>query len=211
MRRSPFAGFTLIELLVVISILSLLAVTFVPSIVESEQGARQAADSRQLSQQGQWIRMYHQKLGRYPEGGGHQFILGPWIKDIVEHTPKNLDFYFTPGLRESDDHYHQLCKQDLTRLWPDLQSVTSADTHYAGRSAREKKGMESGTEAWMANDNEGGWSFADGSINVLYGDGTVRALRMATELKEQCNWSKEQGPFPVGPDSPHPQLKRLER
>jgi hypothetical protein len=51
-----------------------------------------------------------------------------------------------------------------------------------------------------ADDEEDGWSFAGEPhcINVLYGDGSVRQIVLAT-------------PPVFGPDSPTPELRALER
>jgi len=208
MKALRAAGFTLIELLVVISILSLLVVTFLPDIIAAVGTANQKTDAQQLNKHFFWINLYKEQMKGYPDGGGHEFVLGSWVKRICEHTPQNLAFFFTPGIRDTDDHYKELREQDLDKLWPDIQSTTSEDTHYAGRQKEKKRDMVSGLEAWMANDQEGGNAFKDGSINVLYGDGVVRNLQLELELKKY-NWSKEQGPFPVGPESPHPDLQKL--
>jgi prepilin-type N-terminal cleavage/methylation domain-containing protein len=210
MKAIRAAGFTLIELLVVISILSLLVITFMPEIIGAWGQANQKTDAQQLNKHFYWINLYKDKLKGYPEGGGHEFVMGSWVKEICEHTPQNLAFYFTPGIRDNNDRYHELLKMDLDKLWPDVQSTTSQDTDYAGRRKDMKRDMVSGKEAWMANDQEGGDAFKDGSINVLYGDGVVRNLQLQLELKDY-NWTKEQGPFPVGPESPHPDLKKLDK
>ncbi len=209
-QKAAAAGFTLIELMVVIGILSLLVVTFAPDLIAAWGQANTAADAKQLDKQYFWVTAYKNKFGHYPEGGGHKFVLGAWVKGVVEHTPQNLDVYFTPGVRDTDDYYINLKKQDPETIWKDLQSVTSLDTHYAGRGAQHKRDMLSGKEAWMANDNEGGWAFKDGTINVLWGDGTVGQLLLERDLKEQFGWTLEQGPFPTFGDSPHPALKKLE-
>lgn len=210
MTRLRAAGFTLIELLVVIGILSLLVVTFAPDLIAAWGTANQAADAKQLDKHFYWINTYKTRFGTYPEGGGHQFILGTWTKGIVEHTPQNLDVYFTPGVRETDDYYLQLKQQDPETIWQ-AGNITSLDTHYAGRASQFKRGMDSGKEAWMANDNEGGLAFKDGTINVLYGDGVVRPLLAERELKELGYVLSAENPFEVGPNSPHPDLKKLEK
>lgn len=212
MNRIRAAGFTLIELLVVIGILSLLIVTFVPDLINAWSTANQAADQEQMRRHFQWAQTYKTKFGSFPREGGHKFILDTWVRGICEHTPQNLEKFFSPQLRKEDPYYQdEILKQDVSKLWPDLNSVSSQDTHYAGRAKQHKIGMDSGNEAWMANDNEGYWSFNDGTINVLYGDGVVRALLLERELKEEFGWTKEKGPFPVGPDSPHPALQKLEK
>ena len=207
------AGFTLIELLVVIGIIGLLAAAFLPDIIGSRLTANIAADSANLSKHYSWLTNYKTRLKHYPTEGGHKFVLDTWVKGVVEHTPQNIQYYFTPGIRESDPHYLELSKADADTIWPDLRSVTSMDTDYAGRAKEFLKGnIESGKEAWIANDNENGWAFADGSVNILFGDGSVRTLNFAEDLKEKYGWPNLETVMPTfGPDSPVPELKKLDR
>jgi hypothetical protein len=93
--------------------------------------------------------------------------------------------------------------------WPTLDSVTSSDTHYAARGTAFLKGMAKANEAWIANDNEGGWSFPDGRIHVLYSGGAVRTLSLQS-LAEQFQWPGLEEVFPTwGAASPHPELSKL--
>jgi hypothetical protein len=131
---------------------------------------------------------------------------------VIEKTLRNLDRFFNPALRVSDPHYLELQQRDLDTLWTSYQEVSSADTDYAGRATEFLRGgLDSGKEAWMADDNENGWAFRDGSIHILYGDGAVVTLS-ALDLKQRFGW----GPIKAdvvfktcGPDSPHPDLRKL--
>ncbi|GAB4150230.1 MAG: hypothetical protein Fur0037_18720 [Planctomycetota bacterium] len=214
--HSTRAGFTLIELLVVIGILSMLVVTFAPDIIGAWSTANQAADAQNMRQVYSWIENdYKRKIKHYPFEGGHKFVLAPWVDGIIEKTPKNFDRFFNPALTKSNSHYHELrASEDLEHIWPDFQSVSSLDTDYAGRAKEAMKGsIDSGKEAWMADDNEDGWAFKDGTINILYGDGTVRTL-VAKDLKDRFGWTEitREHVFPTyGPDSPHEDLRKLEK
>lgn len=209
------AGFTLIELLVVIGILSLLVVTFAPDIIGAWSTANSAADAANMRQVYQWIEIdYKNKTKHYPMKGGHKFVLGPWVEGTIpEKTIKNFDRFFNPALRASDPQYIELRKQDIETIWTSYEDVSSLDTTYAGRAKEFMHGIDSGKEAWMADDNEDGWSFKDGSINVLYGNGDVITLS-SVDLREKFQWMeiKKDEPFPsYGPESPAPDLRKLDR
>ena len=196
-------GFTLIELLVVIGIISLLAVALLPQVIEGKTAANMAADEANLRWHYQTFLNYKNKMKRYPKGGGHQFILRPWVEGMVEHTEQNFDRYFSPQ-EEGDERKDEL-KETLgvENIWKSVDDLSSEDTHYAGRAVEHKRRMFSGKEIWMATDNEFGSTYPDGTIIVLMGDGATRQLQRAKELKE---WGPEdvdeEFTFEVGPNSP---------
>lgn len=206
------AGFTLIELMVVIGIISLLVVFLAPRLLESKMATNIAADAGNLRWHYQQITEYKRKFRRWPRGGGHKFVLDTWVREVCEHTPENRDRYFTPGLMEEDEYYQdEIRTRDPRDLWKRLEDLSSQDTHYAGRAKGKYRGMESGNEAWMANDNELGPAFQDGTINVLVGNGNVRQLLKRDQLQEYWQDVYDEEGFPVGPDSPYPLLQDLEK
>ena len=89
------AGFTLIELMVVVTIIALLAVAILPELVKSQEIANQAADQGHLRWHFTTIVNYKTRYKSPPRGGGHKFVIDPWIRNVVEHTPQNLDRYFS--------------------------------------------------------------------------------------------------------------------
>lgn len=210
MRSVRAAGFTLIELLVVIGIISVLAAALLPRILGGNLAGNIAADRANLSWHYQTLyTMYKNRKYDLPPDGGHKFVLSPWVKGICERTPENRDRYFTPG-QEADPRYQELKNEDPGQIWGSYDALTSEDTHYAGRAKSHFRGMWSGNEALMANDNEGIGSFSDGTINVLMGSGSVRTLYAGKELEEY--WTDEPGFYvEVGPGSPVDVLQKLER
>ncbi|MBK8097980.1 MAG: prepilin-type N-terminal cleavage/methylation domain-containing protein [Planctomycetes bacterium] len=212
-KTARAAGFTLIELLIVITIIGLLAAALVPNILGTKAAANAFADSTNLTRQFEWLTHYKRNVGHVPTEGGHKFLLDIWVKKVCEHSEESFDRFFTPGAREEDPHYIELRKkvQNKENPWPDLNAVTSADTHYAGRSKDHLRGMESENEAWIANDNEGGWCLQDGTINIIYGGKNIRSLSIQ-QLTERFQWVGLEEVFPTwGPQSPHPDLKKLDK
>ena len=105
-----------------------------------------------------------------------------------------------------------LREQDIDEIWPDFDSVSSADTHFAGRALGNRRHMMSGRESWMATDNEGGNTYQDGSVLMLYGDGVVKELTRNKQTKFGAP-SDPRKPFTmtVGETSLHKDLRKLRR
>jgi len=212
MGKTKSSGFTLIELLVVIGIISLLAVVLLPNIIGGKEKANKLADAANL-------RWHYSELSslrsqkKLPNQGGCKFVLATWFRGIVEKTEANMNRYFNPALSD-DKRAAALLETGLDKIWPREEAVTSMDTDYAGRSAKYYVGMESGNEAWVADDCELVMPFPSGSINVLFGDGVVKELLADPDLLKY-GWTLQDGKdgklFEVGPQSPHPVLKKLEK
>lgn len=215
MRRIE-QGFTLIELLIVIGILGLLAAALLPRLMEGQDAANAFGDQSNLTTHHTWMQVYKRKHNdSLPMEGGHRFVLATWTSKIFDHTQENYDRYWTPGpARANDLSYHEGFKlvQRGEDPWPNLQSTGPDDTHYCGRARDHAKTREnSADEAWMADDNEGGWNLRDGTINVLFNGGVVRSYSYQM-LQEQYGLGDFDRNKPVetfGPNSPIPQCQKL--
>ena len=216
MRRPP-SGFTLLELLILLCILALVVAVFgcQTAAFGSQSEAFVLADSANLRWHRERLEFYRlkNKVG-LPTAGGHKFVLSTW--SVADHTVDSFDRYFTPGRRDNDPHYRK--KRELIERgedpWSDLKATTSLDTHYAGRALEHLQSAMSGEdEALMADDNEGVWSHADGTVNVMSG-WAVRTYSFL-DLKElgfvQGDFDKDRPIETTGPNSPIPECRKLAR
>ena len=214
MRRSQ-SGFTLIELLIVISIIGPLAAVLLPRVLETRAAANASSDALQMRTHYSWFEIYKRAHKHMPTKGGHKFVLSTWTSKIFDHTPENLDMYFSPGTRDADGYYQE--QRDRMEQsddpWPDIESVTSEDTHYVGRARKYLRTVEqSAHDAWMATDNEGVWSFSDGTVNILLNGGTVRSYSYQ-EMMKNFGLGELNLDEPVqtwGPNSPIPECQKLD-
>jgi prepilin-type N-terminal cleavage/methylation domain-containing protein len=212
MRRAS-SGFTLIELMIVISIIGVLAAVLLPRVLESQQTANVAADAANMRTHFGWFVRYQQKHSQaLPKEGGYKFVMSTWTSKIFDHTQEEVDKYFVPG---SNDPARLEARERMAKgedPWPDLNSTSSESTHFVGRAKNHLRSATQGAEeAWMADDNEGVWCHADGSINVLFNGGNVRTYSYQ-ELKEiyQLGDMDKDNPVPTyGDSSPIVPCKKL--
>ena len=133
---------------------------------------------------------------------------------MVPRTKDSINRYFSPT-QAGDARWMELAEDtDLKDVWRNIDDITSEDTSYAGRAREFKKGMNRDEQAWMASDNEGMNHYQDGTILVLMNDGIVRRLKRDPDLMRH-GWPEDEDDeefvYEVGPDSPHPLLRKLER
>jgi prepilin-type N-terminal cleavage/methylation domain-containing protein len=211
MKNDPRAGFTLIELMVVIGILGLLIAVLTPRLLESQRSAEIFADQAQLKNFHYPNLFEAKKRYKLPDGGGHKFVLWPWVNRVCDRTEANRDKFFLPNKTKDDPRWAELSEQDPKQIWNSFDELRSDDTHYAGRAKSEFRNMWSGEEPLIADDNEYGNSFDDGTINVLLANGSVKELTRAEDLAQWWDEGDEGFVFPVGPQSQHPLLKKLEK
>lgn len=212
MKKPTPDGFTLIELMVVITIIALLSVSLIGPINNVLLAAKKTADTANLHWHYSVLRSYELRHKRLPTQGGHKFVLAPWISGTVEHTEANRDRYFSKAL-DSDAHVLDLMDKSEDDIWKDFDSVSSLDTHFAGRAREGRRHMNSGREIWMATDNEGGNTYRDGSVLLLFGDNTVKEIRRDPDqikLGAPADIDVEYT-LEVGPNSPHPDLRKLRK
>ena len=206
------AGFTLIELMVVVTIIALLAVAILPELVKSQERANQTVDQLNLRWHFQNLVNYKGRYKTSPRGGGHRFVIDPWIRNVVEHTPQNMERYFSPQAMGDDERYLELKAMSAEDYWKNADDLTTEDTTWAAVAKEYKRNVMTGKRIVMATDNEGGNIYPDGSVVVLYGDGTPKTLFRDPDFIA-VGYSAdvdEDEVIEVGPNSRHEQLQKLE-
>lgn len=207
-------GFTLIELLVVLGIIGALAAALSGVVIESQLAANQEVDRVQLRTHAAWLKLYERKHREaLPREDGHRFVLSTWTSKIFHHDEEELDRYFSPGLRANDVAYRAARDQMEVGVdpWPTLAAVSSADTHYAGRAKSHIKTARRPGEVLLATDNEGGWSWQDGTVHVLLSKGIVRSYSYQ-DLQKRFGLGAFDELAPVsthGASSPIPECRKL--
>jgi len=197
MRQSE-AGFTVLEWCVLVVAVAVMAACAMPVTVAAKQQANVVMDQMQMRQHYTWLEAYRRMhRGGLPNVGGHKFVMSTWVARIFDHTPENLDAFFTPGARESDPDFR--AQRSLLERgedpWPELAATTSTDTHYVGRGEQFlRTARRNASQPLMATDNEGRWVFADGSLNILFNGGNVRSYSYK-DLEQR---------FGLGPMTEHP-------
>lgn len=185
-----------------------------PTVVSSGEDALAIADGANLLRIHQWQVDYQAKQGVPPPAGGFRFVVAPWCDGVCEHTPANLDRFFTPGPAKCNDPsyaeaYHMLLAGEDPI--PSLQGATSSSTHYAG-PAVPKALPGCADEAVLADDNEGGWNLRSGTVHVVFGDGRLRRYEFL-DLKAngwvETNFDKSVPVRTWGPSSPIPACRSL--
>lgn len=207
-------GFTLIELLIVMAIIMGMMVWLLPGILTGQRTAQENECRKHMLDLYQASITYKtRKGGSLPPGGGTTFLWQLWKSGCVSNDEKGRSLFFCPEVVEvAQPPELAIPVEKIGELWPTAESFTNQSTHYAVRALEHKRSMNADRAVWMADDNEGGWNHQNQLINVLYSGGTVGSIDRDTLLELQLWEAAEDDEayvFPVGPQSPHPELQKL--
>ena len=207
MKHPARRGFTLIELLVVIAIIAILAAILFPVFARAREAARSTACRSNLKQLGVAFQMYSQDYDEtlpvrgYPDGAGRYFYWGHLLQPYI----KNVQLFECPS--------NQLGKRPIdmqTALAPTIATgfavnprVTDPPLSLAGFNAPADKIIvgertstwgNAGMAWWDWSDNSGfaneGFAGHNGQMNVLFGDGHVKALKPTQTASSINRWGQ---------------------
>jgi prepilin-type N-terminal cleavage/methylation domain-containing protein len=206
-------GFTLIEVLVVIAIISLMMVWLLPQIAGGQRSVDEAQCRKQLQDIYAASVVYKSRnSNRLPSGRGVTFFWQLWDSGAIPKTDDGRRLFFCPEvIPVASPRALDVKDSEIKALWPDADSFTSEDTHYAARARAHSRTMTRDGAIWFADDNEGASNHASNVINVLYSNGKPGSIQIG-DLKEEGYWEGGDDPayfFPVGEGSPHPELSKL--
>jgi hypothetical protein len=135
-----------------------------------------------------------------------------WDSGAIPKTDDGRRLFFCPEvIPVASPRALDVKDSEIKALWPDADSFTSEDTHYAARARAHSRTMTRDGAIWFADDNEGASNHASNVINVLYSNGKPGSIQIG-DLKEEGYWEGGDDPayfFPVGEGSPHPELSKL--
>jgi prepilin-type N-terminal cleavage/methylation domain-containing protein len=207
-RQAARAGFTLIELLAVIMIIGVLAYFLLPQIPAAFDRAEVVACTKNLGTIYQGLQIHDGKHRDLPQYSGARFFTSLISRKIWESTKQNADRLTCPGVKPSA--LPGLQGLDASEYYIDGEIVDGDFTAYAGRNMEEyplRKFPGSGTEALVADDNDGGMNHLTTTL-VLYADGQVMSIEII-DLQEDGTLGPEEDLLLVGPDSPVEVLRKL--
>jgi len=208
LRRAARAGFTLIELLAVIMIIGVLAYFLLPQIPAAFDRAEVTACNKNLSSIYEAMVIHNGKHGDLPQHSGARFFTSLISRKIWESTKQNADRLSCPGVKHSA--LPGLQGLEPAEYYIDGEIVDGDFSAYAGRDIEAfplRKFPGSGTEALVADDNDGGMNHLTTTL-CLFADGSVVSYEIV-DLQEQGVLGQEEDLLVVGPDSPVEELRKL--
>ncbi len=205
MKASTSRGFTLVELLAVIAILGLLVTLTFPAITKVQANSRIRACQSNLRQIAISMSTYVDTRcgGKWPKDKGVKFLLR-MVRD-KEIEGNSLKTFTCPAT----DDVTYVDESDPTP-GTGLKDFDNIDVNCISYAGRDNVNFpmhpdKSDIEVLAADDNDGRFNHRH-LTNFVYMNGTTDSAdikNFRAELGEEAEW------VPVGPDSPHPELRKL--
>lgn len=206
-RSGLRAGFTLIELLAAMLILGILMAFLIPKIPEAIEQAKITASKKNLQEIYGGLLQYEGKFEKLPgkEDSGVRFFACLIYDKVWENTKGSAKKLTCPGVSTSALATDGLPEEEW---FVDRDIIDGGYSAYAGRNNEEFPLRKlSGKQPLVATDNDPEMNFESTTL-VLYGDGRVDSIELATLMKQGI-LAEDEEYLAVGPDSPLEDLRKL--
>lgn len=187
-----------------ILIISVLVATLVPMVTDAIETSKVTACGGNLREIYKAITMYEIKYKELPNESGVRFFAQLYARKAMENTQTNAERLTCPAV---DRGFLEIGRVPWQEWWTSLDTLDGTWSAYAGRDILHHPIKRlSGVEPLVADDNDGAMNHAT-TTNVLYGDGSVKALELEL-LREQGVLGPDEELI-VGPESQVEDLAKL--
>lgn len=187
-----------------ILIIGVLVATLVPMVTDAIETSKVTACGGNLREIYKGITLYEIKYKELPSESGVRFFAQLYARKAIENTQTNAERLTCPAV---DRGFLEIGQLPWQEWWTSLDAVDGTWSAYAGRDTLHHPIKRlSGAEPLVADDNDGSLNHAT-TTNVLYGDGSVKALELEL-LREQGLLAPDEE-LVVGPESQVEELVKL--